>query len=113
MDTLAAFGKGEAARAAGARQRVFDWSKVRALISEHGENRVYSAGLSSDLEWTGGIIWEDGKPTSEHYTFLASAWATPVLVLDDDTEIKCWRYDDDGCGWDCDTKWPDIATEPR
>jgi hypothetical protein len=90
----------------GAKQRVFDWDEAARIIKERKPASA-SAGLQDDLGWTGGTIW-DGKPVTESYCYLSSNWATPVLVIDDE-EIACWRYADDGCGWDSGTKWPASA----
>lgn len=106
MDSLQAFARGEAARASGSAMRVFDWDKAARILKERSPTTA-EAGLSGDLEWTGGTIWEGCKPTTESYTFLASCWATPILIIDDE-EIECWTYME-GTGWDADTKWPESA----
>lgn len=105
MDTLSAFARGRAAE--GKPQRVFDWEKAAQRIREV-QPSVARAGLESDWEWTGGTIYEDGKPITESYTFLSSNWATPELELDGDLE-PCWRYESGTPGWDADTKWPETA----
>lgn len=104
MDSFEAFARGEAARASGARSRVFDWEKAERLILERNP-REAGAGLAGDWEWTGGTIWRDGERVHDQYTYLQSTWATPILRMDDD-EIECWRYVDEAPGWDSATKWP-------
>jgi hypothetical protein len=86
---------------------VFDWDKAAQLIRERQPQRA-SAGLRGDWEWTGGTIYQDGKPVTNDYTFLASNWATPELSLDG-VVVECWRYQKDAPGWDSDTKWPESA----
>lgn len=107
MNSLEAMARGEAARAAGAKHRVFDWDKAAELIRERKPKQA-GAGLSGDWEWTGGTIFEDGKPVTDSYTYLESNWATPELELDGET-IDCWRYVDETDGWNADTKWPESA----
>ena len=87
-------------------EKVFDWDKAAKIIKER-KPETASAGLAEDWFWTGGIIYENGKPIINEYTFLASRWATPVLILDDE-EIDC--YQPKGYhGWNEDTKWPESA----
>lgn len=87
-------------------EKVFDWDKAAKIIKEEQPKLVY-AGLAEDWEWTGGLIYKNGKPVKNEYTYLASRWATPVLILDGE-EIEC--YQPDGYhGWDADTKWPESA----
>lgn len=87
-------------------EKVFDWDKAAKIIKER-KPETASAGLTEDWFWTGGIIYENGKPIINEYTFLASRWATPVLILDDE-EIDC--YQPKGYhGWNENTKWPESA----
>lgn len=104
MDTLAAFARNQAAQ--GQPMRAFDWNKAAAILKERNPQEAV-AGLSSDMECTGGVIWRDGKPVTDKYTYLASRWAVPVLEIDGQ-EIECWVYMD-GSGFGCDTKWPASA----
>lgn len=108
MDSMKAFALGASAKAAGATHRVFDWDKAAQLIRERGAKEAV-AGLSSDLEWTAGPILDNGKPVTDSYTYLASNWATPVLIIDDGEEVDCWRHIGDSPGWDSGTKWPESA----
>lgn len=104
MDTISAFIRGTANR--GQRIRVFDWAKALQILNEKKPDSA-GAGLSSDLEWTGGTIWLEGKPYYDGYTFLASNWAIPVLIIDGE-EIECWVYKDESPGWDAKSKWPNL-----
>jgi hypothetical protein len=83
-----------AARAADAghdQSREFDWDKAAKLIAQL-KPKVAHAGLAEDWDYTSGVIWKGGKPVpkSETYTYLASNWATPLLVCDG-KEIPCWK----------------------
>lgn len=86
---------------------VFDWDRAAELIREHGARHAV-AGLSSDMEWTAGDIFADGKPVLDGGAYLASLWATPVLVLGGE-EIECWKLQSDTPGWDANTVWPESA----
>ena len=107
MDTFSAFMKAEAARAAGAKQRVFDWDKAAKLIREH-QPKTAEAGLKGDWEYTGGYIYRDGKADMESYCYLSSTWATPQLVMDGGTPIDCWVWGHE-TEWKADTRWPESA----
>lgn len=109
MDTLAAFAMGEANR--GKALMVFDWNRAAELIAER-KPAVASAGLSGDWEYTGGRIYEGGKPVPEHatYTYLASTWATPELDMDGET-VPCFLMEGETDGWDATTYWPESAAK--
>ena len=107
MDTFFAFAFGEATR--GRELMVFDWDKAADLIREKKPHYA-EAGLQGDWEWTGGTIYENGKPVDWDYTFLASTWAVPQLVMDGKV-IPCFRMQSETPGWDSDTKWPESALE--
>lgn len=107
MDTIKAFAMGEANR--GREEMVFDWHKAVELIREH-KPQVAAAGLSGDWEWTGGTIFENGQIVNDEYTFLASTWATPLLILDG-TEYDCFRMSSEVPDWSSDTKWPQSALD--
>jgi hypothetical protein len=109
MDTTEAFARGQAAKLAGNKQRVFDWDKAAQILKERGVQEA-DAGLQNDLEYTGGQILRSGQPDTSSYTYLSSNWATPVLIIYGE-EIECWRYNDDTPGWDSDTKWPASALD--
>ena len=85
--------------------KVFDWDKAAKIIKER-KPETASAGLAEDWFWTGGTIYKNGRPVKSA-TYLASSWATPVLLIDGE-EIDCYQpkwYQ----GWDEDTKWPESA----
>lgn len=105
MDTLSAFAMGELHR--NDPLMVFDWDKAAQILVDRKPERAL-AGLTNDFEWTGGIIWKDGKPFTDDYTYLASTWAEPLLVIDDE-EIECWRYESEVPEWSAETKWPKSA----
>ena len=105
MNTFAAFAMGEANR--GRELMVFDWDKAAKLIKESGLKNA-SAGLRRDWEYTGGEIFTDGQPNLDDYTYLASTWATPELMIDGEV-VECYRMQSETPGWDSDTKWPESA----
>ena len=105
MNTLAAFAIGEANRHR--TRMVFDWDKAARLIKERNGTEA-RAGLAGDWEYTGGIIFSDGKPDMESYTYLASTWATPELEIDGDL-MDCFLMESETPGWDEETKWPESA----
>ncbi len=108
MDTLSAIARGQAALAAGAKMKVFDWNKAAQMIAD---KKILNAraGLQFDMEYTAGTILKNGEPVFDDYTFLASNWATPVIEVDGD-ETPCWSYEGE-CGFNSDTKWPDSALQ--
>lgn len=104
MDTLQAFAINKSTP--DGNEKVFDWEKAAQIIKER-KPETASAGLAEDWEWTGGLIYKNGKPVRNEYTYLAFRWATPVLILDGE-EIEC--YQSKGYhGWNADTKWPESA----
>lgn len=106
MDYAEAIRRGIEARANGNKSKVFDWDKAARIIKEKGV-KTAGAGLQGDLEWTGGKIFRDGKPLFKTYTYLASVWATPILIIDDE-EIPCFIYGDE-TDWGASTLWPESA----
>lgn len=90
--------------------RVFDWHKAAALIAAALREGpvVAEAGLAGDWAYTGGQIFNEGGPNLESYMHLASTWATPTLVINDE-EVDCWLSEDQAHGWDAKTKWPESA----
>ena len=105
METSRAFEMGELNR--GRELKVFDWDKAARRIKETGTDFA-KAGLQSDWEWTGGTIFQDGKPNHDSYTYLASTWATPELDLGNGPE-DCYKMQSETDGWHSGTKWPDSA----
>ena len=112
MDTMSAFARGKASR--GQPMMVFDWAKAARLIVEAGCKEA-SAGLASDWEYTGGAIYEEGKPVTseERSTYLASSWAHPQICIGDrhgDGELQeCWVLAADTDGWHEHTFWPPLS----
>lgn len=109
-DELVKLAKAESAARRGDEPRVFDWDKAARILSERKPASA-GAGLSGDWSHTGGDIWRDGKPLdrSETYVYLASNWATPMLRIDDDEDVECWKYESETPGWDASTYWPESA----
>jgi len=105
MRTEAAFAMGVAHR--NDPLMVFDWDKAASILADRNPDEAF-AGLESDFEYTAGYIWRGGKPVKDDYTYLASTWAKPMLIIDDE-EIECWRYKDEVPDWGSDTKWPQSA----
>jgi hypothetical protein len=105
VDTMIGYARAQAALRAGAKMRVFDWDKAARILVSRKPHEA-SAGLASDLEYTEGTIWRDGKPVLGEGAYLASNWAEPVLVIDGE-EINC-EVDGD-TSWDANTKWPESA----
>lgn len=113
MDSIEAFKMGEANR--GKDLMVFDWDKAVQIIKDKGL-RNCGAGLDSDFEWTAGMILVDGKPYTDDYTYLASTWATPQLIVYSDNEnegiydyietIDCYIMENE-TNYNSDTKFPD------
>lgn len=104
MDTMQAFMMGEMNR--GKEMMVFDWDKAARIIAERKPKQA-EAGLRGDWEWTGGTIYEDGKPVFDDYTYLASTWATPELDIDGEI-IDCYMMESK-TEWNAYTKWPESA----
>lgn len=109
MDTMSAFAMGE--QNIGKEMMVFDWNKAAEFIKQHQPKEAI-AGLSMDMEYTSGVIYRDGNPITENdfdCMYLASTWATPVLVLDDGKEIPCFKMESELPGWGAKTRWPKSA----
>lgn len=110
MDTMTAFMMGQANR--GREKKVFDWRKAAEIICDRHPRRAV-AGLQYDLANTSGTIYEDGHIVEDDYTYLASVWANPVLILftddDEEEEILCYRMAHEVPNWDAHTKWPESS----
>jgi len=100
-------------------QMKFDWDKAALIIKEkclEHKNLIAEAGLQGDWDHTGGIIFEENKPTNDEYTYLSSNWATPTLILsyndgnDEQEEIECYTTDEDS-RFDSDSKWDETSLE--
>ncbi|MFA5634161.1 MAG: hypothetical protein WC973_03345 [Candidatus Dojkabacteria bacterium] len=101
----------KAASKKGNKLQAFDWDKAAQIIKEKlilHPDLVAEAGLQGDWNYTGGIIFKNGKPVKEDYTYLASNWAKPTLILswdkEEQEEIPCFieqndRFKDDS-KWD-------------
>ena len=114
MDTASAMLMGALNR--GKEQMVFDWDTAARIIKER--NPIYAeAGLSGDWGNTGGMIFYNGKAISDSYTYLASTWAKPCLMLYTDKDqydgemIECYLMKSNAHGWSSKTKWPDSALD--
>jgi hypothetical protein len=95
-------------------QKAFNWDKAAEIIKENLKqhpNLIAEAGLQGDWEYTGGVIFENGKPTNENYTYLSSNWATPTLILEWDEEeqeeIECFVEENDR--FNSKTKWDETS----
>jgi hypothetical protein len=104
MDMALAFEMAESHR--GDPLMVFDWDKAARILSDRMPDMAF-AGLEGDYAYTGGIIWLSGEPWMRDYTYLASTWAKPLLIIGDEA-IECWCHNPD---WDAGTKWPLSAME--
>ena len=106
--------QGQTAREQGKSMMTFDWDKAAEIIknrfNEH-KDLVAEAGLEGDWNYTGGEIFNDGKPTNEDYTYLSSNWATPTLILSWDgieqEEVEC--FTDENERFKSKSKWDDEA----
>lgn len=110
---MAAFVMGEVNR--GREQMVFDWDKAAEIIRDRKPEWAV-AGLQHDMEWTSGVIYEDGYPVTDSYTYLSSTWATPILEIKthDEAEVEdipCFRMQHEVPEWRSSTKWPHSAME--
>ena len=107
MNAWMAFAMAEASR--DKERMVFDWDKAARLIKERKPEKAY-AGLRGDWEYTGGMIYEDGKPVKDDYAFLASTWAVPELDMDGDV-VECYRLQHEVPKWGSNTMWPKRALD--
>lgn len=107
----------EAIKAKDNPQMAFDWDKAAKIIKDklkfHPDLKA-EAGLQGDWNYTGGVIFEDGKPTNEDYTYLSSNWAKPTLILEWDgseqEEIECWIEQENG-RFGSTSKWDEKSIE--
>ena len=107
METSLAFAMGELHR--NDPLMVFDWDKAAGILAMRNPDEAV-AGLQDDYEYTAGTIWRSGKPVMDEYTYLASTWAHPMLIIGDE-EIECWRYKSEAPEWNSETKWPKSAID--
>jgi hypothetical protein len=94
--------------------KAFDWDIAAEIIKAKFElhpNLKAEAGLQGDWKYTGGTIFENSRPTNKSYTFLASSWAKPTLILswdnEEQEEIEC--YTEISERFDAETKWDEIS----
>lgn len=105
----------KAAKAQGETPKAFDWDKAALIIKEQLINHpdlVAEAGLQGDWEFTGGVIFKNGKPTNDDYTYLASIWAIPTLILSIDgneQEIDCFVEENER--FTSNSKWDEKSLE--
>ena len=91
----------------GKEQKVFDWDKAASIIKERQPEQAV-AGLKEDMVYTAGVIWEHGHIVTDSYTYLASTWSTPVLVIDDCDIIPCYLMKSETT-YTSGTVWPESA----
>lgn len=102
------------AKLAGNLQMAFNWDKAAQIIKEefkkHPDLKA-EAGLQGDWDYTGGVIFENGKPINNSYTYLSSNWAKPTLILEwDGIEQKEIVCEIEECKrFNSSTKWDDIS----
>lgn len=107
-------GQGQINRKLGKPLMAFDWDKAAEIIKEklklHPDLKA-EAGLQGDWDYTGGTIFENGKPTNDAYTYLQSNWAKPTLILEWDgkeqDEIICET--EDNYRFSSDSKWDEKS----
>ena len=104
------------ARAKGAKIKAFDWDKAAKIIKQQFEKHsdlIAEAGLQGDWQYTGGVIFENGKPTNDNHTYLASNWAAPTLIIswngEEQLEIECSIELNER--FDAETKWDEKSLE--
>lgn len=90
--------------------KAFNWDKAAEIIKNRLKdypNLIAEAGLQGDWRFTGGIIFKEGKPIIDSYTYLSSNWATPTLILSwnnkEQEEIECSIKESER--FHCDSKW--------
>jgi hypothetical protein len=96
-------------------QRAFDFDKAAAIIREAYKSDPglrAEAGLAGDWGYTAGVIFENGQPVANQYTYLSSNWAEPTLMLTasdgTETEIACFALAE-GSRFTSDSKWDDDS----
>lgn len=106
--------RAKAASLKGSTHKAFNWDKAAEIIKEKLKlhpNLVAEAGLQKDWAYTGGSIFENGKPVNDSYTYLASNWAIPTLILswdgEEQEEIDCHIEQNDR--FHSETKWDETS----
>ena len=95
-------------------QKAFDWIKAANIIKERLQEHpdlIAEAGLQGDWDFTGGVIFEQGLPTNDDFTYLSSNWAIPTLILtwdgEEQEEIECFVIGNDK--YDSRSKWDEES----
>lgn len=107
-------GKGVVNRALGNPLRTFNWDKAAIIIREyfnlHPDLKA-EAGLQGDWDYTGGVIFENGKPTNDEYTYLSSNWSIPTLILSWDgcEQKEIELYCDEDSRFYSSSKWDETS----
>ena len=65
---------------------------------------------TSNSDYVYNAEMQDGKIIKDDYTYLASTWATPVLILEYEEEIECYVMQSK-TKYRHDTKWPQSAID--
>lgn len=114
MDGFNPNGEGQINQKLGKPQMAFDWDKAAQIIKENlilFPNLIAEAGLQRDWNCTGGVIFANGKPENDSYTYLCSNWAKPTLILSNDgdeiLEVVCEIEENDR--FSSDSKWDDTS----
>lgn len=94
--------------------RVFDWDQAAQIIAEHLNDHpdlIVEAGLEGDWSYTGGVIFKNGAPVFDEYTYLASTHAQPTILLnwdgEDQKEMPC--FTDESSRFNEGSKWDDVS----
>lgn len=118
MDSLQAYFRKQAAILNGNKMKELDWDKAKEIIEARNPKpfRV-TAYLSEDYGWTAGVIFEDEKYIFDGGQYTSSLWATPMLLMEFETEegltdeeIPCWKFGNDQ---DPGEAWPNIRKETQ
>jgi hypothetical protein len=95
--------------------KALDWDKASEIIKKTYKKHpdlIVEAGLQGDWAYTGGVIFRNGNPVVDEYTFLASKWAIPCLIFIYDGEeqeaIDCFEEEE---RFNSDSKWPESALQ--
>ena len=84
------------------------WLRLVKAINKDIPNLIAEAGLEGDWDYTGGIIYSNKKSTTDDYTYLASNWAIPTLILNEEEEIPCFIIKEN-TRFNAHSKWDRIS----
>lgn len=105
----------ERAKNSGNQHLTFNWDMAAEIIRKYlvdHPDLTAEAGLQGDWSYTGGEIFENGRPTNDSYTYLSSNWAIPTLILswggEDQEEINCSVIESES-RFSSDSKWDDDS----